>query len=54
MEKKTYITPAAKEVSLLTMQMMATSNEVRVSNETTTEDAKMSNEWRNGWGNLWN
>ena len=53
MEKNIYITPAAKEVNLLTMEMLATSNEVRVSNETTTEDARMSNERRDGWGDLW-
>ena len=54
MEKKTYITPAAKEVNLLTMQMMATSATVNVSDRTTDEDARMTNERRDGWGDLWN
>ena len=52
MEKKTYITPAAKEVNLLTMEMLATS--VTVSNKTTKQNAEMTNEWRDGWGDMWN
>ena len=52
MEKKTYITPAAKEVNLLTMEMLATS--VAVSNRTTNKDAEMTNEHRGDWGDMWN
>ena len=52
MKKNAYITPAAKEVNLLTMQMMAASNEIEVR---TGEkgDQQLTNEWRNGWGDLW-
>ena len=52
MNKKTYITPAAKEVNLLTMEMLVTS--VTVSNKTTKQNAEMTNEWRDGWGDMWN
>ena len=52
MKKKTYITPAAKEVNLLSMEMLATS--VAVSNKTTKQNAEMTNEWRDGWGDMWN
>ena len=51
MNKKTYITPAAKEVNLLTMEMLATS--VAVSNRATTKDAEMTNERRGDWGEIW-
>ena len=51
MKKKNYITPAAKEVNLLTMEMLATS--VTVSNKTTDQDATMTNEHRGDWGDLW-
>ena len=53
MKKKTYITPAAKEVNLLTMKMLATSAIVNVSNTTTEQDAKMTNERRGDWGEIW-
>ena len=53
MKKKNYITPAAKEVTLLAMQMMA-SSPVYISNETTTDDASMSNSRRDGWSDPWN
>ena len=52
MNKKNYITPAAKEVTLLAMQMMATST-VRISNQYTEDDAIMSNSRRDGWGDPW-
>jgi hypothetical protein len=54
MKKKTYITPAAKEVNLLSMEMLAASTRVTVSDNTTADDAKMTNEWRDGWGDMWN
>ena len=55
MNKKNYISPAAKEVNLLTMQMMATSAEqnIRIDKEGK-GDQQLTNEWRNGWGDLWN
>ena len=53
MEKKTYITPAAKEVNLLAMEMLAASTTVTVSNKTTDKDATMTNEHRGDWGDLW-
>ena len=52
MNKKNYITPTAKEVTLLAMQMMATST-VRISNQETDADARMSNSRRDGWGDPW-
>ena len=54
MKKKNYITPAAKEVTLLAMQMMASSPNVYISNETTVDDASMSNSRRDGWSDPWN
>ena len=54
MKKKTYITPAAKEVNLLSMEMLAASTRVTVSNTTTKQNAEMTNEWRDGWGDMWN
>jgi len=53
MKKKNYITPAAKEVNLLTMEMLAASTTVNVSNKTTDQDATMTNEHRGDWGDLW-
>ena len=52
MKKKNYITPAAKEVTLLAMQMMATST-VKICNTETDADACMSNSRRDGWGDPW-
>jgi hypothetical protein len=53
MKKKNYITPAAKEVNLLSMEMLAASTKVTVSNTTTDQDATMTNEHRGDWGDLW-
>ena len=52
MKKKTYITPAAKEVNLLTMEMLAASTEIKIVKER--GDEQLSNEWRDGWGDMWN
>ena len=53
MEKKTYITPAAKEVNLLSMEMLAASTEIKIVKDKKGDD-QLSNEWRDGWGDLWN
>jgi hypothetical protein len=52
MKKKTYITPAAKEVNLLTMEMLATSTCIEIKNDRK-GDEQLSNEWRDGWGDMW-
>ena len=52
MKKKTYITPAAKEVNLLSMEMLAASTEIKIVKEKGGE--QLSNEWRDGWGDMWN
>ena len=51
MEKKQYITPQMEiaEIELVTMIAMS----VGVSDETTEDDALMSNRRRGRWGNLW-
>ena len=53
MEKKTYITPAAKEVNLLAMEMLATSTEIQIRRGETGNE-QLSNERHDGWGDLWN
>ena len=52
MEKKNYITPAAKEVNLLTMEMLATSTEKINVDRSSKGDKQLSNEWRDGWGDM--
>ena len=51
MKKKQYITPQMEiaEIELVTMIAMS----VGVSDETTEDDAVMSNRRRGRWGNLW-
>ena len=51
MEKKQYITPQMEiaEIELVTMIAMS----VGVSDDTTDDDAWMSNDRRGTWGNLW-
>ena len=52
MKKNAYITPAAKEVTLLAMQMLASSEQIRiVTNQAGAE--QLSNGRRNGWGDPW-
>ncbi len=53
MNKKTYITPEMDVVDIESTQILCASNEVGVSDETTDEDAYMSNDRRGTWGNLW-
>ena len=55
MEKKQYIAPMmeAAEIEVQTM-MAASENVVSISNEVTTDDAKMAGERRGSWGSLWN
>ena len=54
MEKKKYITPVMEIAELEVVEMLATSNkDFNVSDETTKDDAVMSNRNRGTWGNLW-
>ena len=54
MEKKAYIKPQMEVIELESETMMLTaSNEVDVRDETTEEDAWMTNRRRGTWGNLW-
>ena len=53
MEKKTYIAPMIEATEIEAQIMMAASNEVRISDTVTEDDASMSNDRRGGWGNLW-
>jgi hypothetical protein len=54
MKKKNYITPEANEVSLLTMQMMATSEQnIRIDKDSK-GGQQLTNEQRGDWGDLWN
>lgn len=51
MEKKKYIAPAMEIAEVEMVSMIATS--IGVSDETTDDDAIMSNDRRGEWGNLW-
>ena len=51
MEKKKYIAPAMEIAEVEMVSMIATS--IGVSDETTDDDAVMSNGRRGSWGNLW-
>ena len=51
MEKKKYIAPAMEIAEVEMVSMIATS--IGVSDETTDDDAVMSNGRRGTWGNLW-
>ncbi len=53
MKKKTYITPTAKEVNLLTMEMLATSTEIKIDKDKKGGE-QLSNERHGDWGELWN
>ena len=54
MNKKTYIAPKMEAAELELQVMIAGSNfNVSISNETTNDDAKMSNNRRGSWGDLW-
>lgn len=54
MEKKQYIAPMMEAAEIEVQSMMATSDNVFISNEVTTDDAKMAGERRGSWGSLWN
>ena len=55
MTKKQYIAPAMEVTELEIIEMLAASNlKFDVSDETTEDDALMSNDRRGSWGNLWN
>ncbi len=51
MKKKIYIAPAKEITEIEMVTMLAAS--VLVSDETTEDDAVMSNRRRGTWGNLW-
>ena len=51
MEKKQYIAPTMEIAEIEMVSMIAAS--VGVSDETTDNDAWMSNDRRGSWGNLW-
>ncbi len=51
MEKKQYIAPTMEIAEIEMVSMIAAS--VGVSDETTDDDAWMSNDRRGSWGNLW-
>ncbi|MBR4312256.1 MAG: hypothetical protein IKT86_02820 [Bacteroidaceae bacterium] len=51
MEKKKYIAPAMEIAEFEMVSMLAAS--IGVSDETTDDDAVMSNRRRGTWGNLW-
>ena len=51
MEKKKYIAPSMEIAEIEMVSMLAAS--IGVSDETTEDDAVMSNRRRGTWGNLW-
>lgn len=55
MNKKAYTAPTMEAMNVETIEMIATSqaNTFSISNETTNDDAAMSNEHRGTWGDLW-
>ena len=53
MEKKKYILPMMEATEIEAHLMIAASNEFQISNETTEDDATMSNDRRGSWGNFW-
>ena len=54
MNKKIYIAPAMEIVEVEPVVMLAASNrDFDISNETTGDDAVMSNKRRGTWGDLW-
>ena len=53
MEKRQYIVPTMEWDEVAAQTMLAASNEVRISNTVTEDDALMSNERRSTWGDFW-
>ena len=54
MNKKAYIAPTMEATDIETAEMIATSNGTfNISDETTEDDANMTNKRRGSWGNLW-
>ena len=56
MEKKVYIKPSMEATAIETQAMIATSldgTNVRISNTSTEDDARMAGERRGAWGNFW-
>ena len=55
MKKKQYIAPVMEIAELEVMEMLAASTKnFNISDDTTEDDAVMSNDRRGSWGNLWN
>ena len=52
MNKKNYISPAAKEVTLLAMQMLASSEQIRIVTDQAGGE-QLSNGRRDGWSDPW-
>ena len=53
MEKNAYIAPSMEEVNVVVAHMLSSSS-VRISDETTDEDAILAGERRGVWGDFWN
>ena len=57
MEKKQYIAPSMEATEVEVQTMIATSNpdsQFGIYDDTTEDDANMSNNRRGTWGNFWN
>ena len=57
MEKKQYIAPSMEATEVEVQTMIATSNpdsQFGIYDDTTEDDANMSNNRRGSWGNFWN
>ena len=52
--KKEYIKPSIEATEIEAQMMMAASNDLFISDETTDANADMSNDRRGSWGNFWN
>lgn len=53
MKKKSYIAPEIVVLDMEVVDMMAASNDMFISDETTGEDAKMTGGRRGSWGDRW-
>ena len=51
--KKDYVKPSIEWAEIEVQSMMATSDNVVISDDTTDADAKMAGERRGTWGSLW-
>lgn len=53
MNKKAYIKPEIEVIKMDVISVLATSNEVGITDKTTDKDADLSTGRRGSWGNLW-